>query len=70
MGNHKGEPSESGGEGELIALTGEKQTTSIKIDTGLWKATKISAIDRNITASELVEQAVSKLLRAEEGPVR
>ena len=54
----------------MIALTGEKQTTSIKIDTGLWKATKISAIDRNITASELVEQAVSKLLRAEEGPVR
>ena len=37
-----------------------KTTTSIKIDTELWKKAKIIAVQRNLTASELIEKLLKK----------
>ena len=42
----------------------EKKATSIKIDSKLWKAAKIEAIERGIELSELVEGALRKELDA------
>ena len=40
----------------------EKVKTSIKIDPDLWKEVKIEAIKREITVSELLEEALKKEL--------
>lgn len=39
---------------------GERKATSIKIDSELWKAAKIEAIERGIELSELVDKAIRK----------
>lgn len=40
----------------------EKAKTSIKIDPDLWKEVKIEAIRRDLTVSDLLEQALRKEL--------
>lgn len=37
-----------------------RETTSIKIDRGLWKEAKKYCIDKNITISELIERLLEK----------
>jgi len=41
-------------------LNKKKVATSIKIDPNLWKEVKIEAIRRDLTVSDLFEQALKK----------
>ncbi|MCV0366131.1 MAG: hypothetical protein K5798_02555 [Nitrosopumilus sp.] len=42
---------------------GEIITTSIKIDSDLWKKAKIEAVTREITVSELLAQAITNEIK-------
>jgi cupin superfamily acireductone dioxygenase involved in methionine salvage len=40
-----------------------RETTSIKVKPDLWKEAKIEAVKREQTVSELVEEAIERLLK-------
>ncbi len=44
-----------------------RDVTSIKINPEVWKRAKIAAIEGDIGLSELVEQAIEKWIKEQEG---
>lgn len=44
-------------------MENEKETTSIKIDPELWKEAKKFAIDKGITVSDLLEEALKDKIK-------
>lgn len=47
--------------------TVKRVATSIKIDPKVWKDTKIAAINRDTTVSELVETAIKEYIKKRAG---
>ncbi len=41
----------------------EKQTFSVRVDPNIWKAARKLAIDKDVTLSDLVEEAILEVLK-------
>jgi hypothetical protein len=53
------------GKGSEEDTTGKKEPTSMNLDGDLWKDVRKAAIDKGITATEFVEQALREKLARE-----